>query len=207
MQFETIAKIISAIVAVAGVGKIIYDVTTGSESSLREDYKFAKEFLEDLKNNPDLHPFAVEKGYQAIAGSKFISAEEVAYLLSLKNPNKCLNDYLLSRKYLQKLDTDGDLHLAFCHKYSYPLSRNVRKSIFFTLYVCCALISILPIFMPQYFRFVVITLPGFGYYAFVSLDVYIRIYRGEQLVKNQQRHTSTLHPLPTSTFSYKKRDL
>jgi hypothetical protein len=206
MQFETIVKIISAIVAVAGVGKIIYDVTTGNKSRLREDYKFAKEFLEDLKNNPDLHPFAVEKGYQAIAGSKFISAEEVSYLLSLKNPNKCLNDYLLSRKYLQKLDTNGDLYLAFSNKYSSPLSRNLRKGVFFTLYVCFALISIVPIFVPQYFRFIVITLPGFGYYAFASLDVYIRIYRGEQLVKNQQKHTSTLHLLPTSTFS-NKRDL
>jgi hypothetical protein len=204
MQFETIVKIISAIVAVAGVGKIIYDVTTGNKSRLREDYKFAKEFLEDLKNNPDLHPFAVEKGYQAIAGSKFISTEEVSYLLSLKNPNKCLNDYLLSRKYLQRLDTNGDLALAFSNKYSSPLSRNLRKSIFFALYVCFALISILPIFVPQYFRFIIITLPGFGYYAFVYLDMYIRIYRGEQLVKNQQRHTSTLHLLPTSTFSDKR---
>lgn len=118
MEFETVIKIIGAIVAIFGAGKIIYDVTTGKKSRLREDYKFAKEFLEDLKNNPDIHPFAVERGYQAIAGSTSISSEKIAYLLSLKNPGKCLNDYVLSKNYLQLLSTNGDLCLTFAEKYS-----------------------------------------------------------------------------------------
>ncbi|PSB27119.1 hypothetical protein [Chlorogloea sp. CCALA 695] len=192
MESETIIKIIGAIVGIFGAGKIIYDITTGKKSRLREDYKFAKEFLEDLKNNPDLHPFAVEKGYHAIAGSTIVSSKEIAYILSLKNSGKCLNDYVLSRKYLQTLDTKGDLRLAFSKKYSSAWSRWLRKGIYFFLYIFCACVAIIPIFFPKYLTVLIITTLVFGYWAVIALNSYVRIYRGEQLVKHQQRHTQMI---------------
>ncbi|MEM9155811.1 MAG: hypothetical protein AAGB13_12395 [Cyanobacteria bacterium P01_F01_bin.33] len=193
MQLEIIIKIITAIVAILGAGKIIYEITTGKRSRLREDYKFAKDFLEELRENPDLHPFAVEKGYQAIAGSTTISTDEIAYILSLKNPARCLNDYLLSKKYLYKLETHGYLRLEFSKKYASDWSRKWRKILNLLLYFFFSFCAIAPILMPEYIRLIVVTLPGFGYYAFVSLDTYIRIKIGEKLVKNQQRYTSNLH--------------
>ncbi len=92
MEIETIIKILSVTIAIPGASKIIYDISTGSKSQLREEYKFAKEFTEEIKNNPTLHPFAVEKGYHAIAGSTTLGSQEVAYLLSLKNPGQCLRN-------------------------------------------------------------------------------------------------------------------
>jgi hypothetical protein len=200
MEFEIILKIIGAIVAVSSTGKIFYDVTTGRKSRLREDYKFAKEFLEDIKNNPDLHPFAVEKGYHAIAGSVALKSEEVAYLLSLKNPGKCLNDYVLSRKYLRAINIDGDFRLEFSKKYSSLLSRRIRKIFYISLYAIFGIIALAPIFAPSKFAILFfITLPGFGYYALFFLNLYIQIYRGEQLVNNQKRHTQKIL-LPTGNF-------
>ena len=134
MQLETIIKIITTIVAIVGVGKTFYEMRTGNKSRLREEYKFAKDFLEELNNNPNLHPFALEKGYQAIAGSTTVSTKEIAYLLSLKNPGKCLNDYLLGKQYLSKLNTDSDFQLYFSKKYSTLWSRKWRKGLYFALY-------------------------------------------------------------------------
>lgn len=189
MEVETIIKIIGAIAAIFTAGKITYDVTTAKQSRLREDYKFAKEFLEDLKNSPDLHPFAVEKGYQAIVGSTILSSEEIAYLLSLTNSGKCLNDYVLSKKYLQLLSINGDLRLTFAEKYSSSYSRWWRKGMYLFFYIICAVILIFPIFVPTSLIFTLITVPVFSYWAFISLKSYSRIVRGEKLVKHQRRHT------------------
>jgi hypothetical protein len=205
MEIETIIKVIGAIVAISSAGKIIYDITTGKKSRLREDYKFAKEFLEEIKNNPGLHPFAIEKGYHAIAGSTNLSSEEVAYLLSLKNPGKCLSDYALSKKYLQTINTDGDFYLVFARKHSSSRIRLIKKSFYLFFYAIFAIIAISPIFAPSKYAVIgIITLPGFGYYALLSLNSFIKIERGEKLVKNQQRHTQKILLPVRNTSSIKQ---
>ena len=203
MQPETIFKTITAIFAIVGVAKTYYEIRTGNKSRLREEYKFAKAFLAELDKNPNLHPFALEKGYQAIAGSKTVSTEEIAYLLSLKNPSKCLNDYLLGKKYLGKLDTHGDFKLKFSKKYSASWSRQWRKSLYFTLYCVSFCFAFAPIFVPQFFLFLIITIPVYGFGALCFLDSFTRIDRAEQLVKNQQEHLSKIHLPQNSPYTLK----
>jgi hypothetical protein len=197
MDTETIFKFFGAMAAIIGAGRVIYDITVGNKSRLREDYKFAKEFLHDLKESPDLHPFAVEKGYQAIAGSTALKTEEIAYLLSLENPGKCLKDYVLSKEHLQHLNTSGDLQLFFAEKYSTPWARTWRKALYLTLYLVLSLAALSPLIMVkagitkpiQLVTLLAFTITIFGYYAWVSLKAFARIYRGEQLVQNQKKHT------------------
>ncbi|MGK7948003.1 MAG: hypothetical protein AB4368_04160 [Xenococcaceae cyanobacterium] len=205
MQPETIFKTITAIFAIVGVGKTFYEMRTGNRSRLREEYKFAKDFLAELDNNPNLHPFALEKGYQAIAGSTTVSTEEIAYLLSLKNPGKCLNDYLLGKKYLSKLDTDSDFQLYFSKKYSTTWSRKWRKYLYLTLALIFACSALSPFLRPQYFpfRLLIITMPVYGVCTFWCLDELIRIDSAEQLVKNQQEHLSKIHLPQNSRYTLK----
>lgn len=197
MEVETIFKFLGAVAAIIGAGRVIYEVTVGKKSRLREDYKFAKEFLNDLKVNPDLHPFAIEKGYQAIAGSTVLKSEEIAYLLSLENPGKCLKDYVLSKNYLQHLNTSGDLQLSFSEKYAAPWARKWRKAWYLTLYFGLAFASLSPLFFVergitkpvQLLTLLAFTISIFGFYAWESLKSFARIYRGEKLVQNQSKHT------------------
>lgn len=195
MQLETIFKTITAIFAIAGVGKTFYEMRTGNKSRLREEYKFARDFLEEIKSNSNLHLFALEKGYQAIAGTKTVNIEEIAYLLSLKNPDKCLNDYLLGRKYFKNLDTHNDFKLQFSDKYSNTWSRKWRKGLYLTFYLVFSCIALAPLIIPQYlpFRLLIITMPVYGVCAFFFIDKFSRICRAEQLVKNQQKHLSNIH--------------
>ncbi len=193
MKLETIIKIIATFVALVGVGKTYYEMRSANRSRLREEYKFAKDFLEESNNNPNLHPFALEKGYQAIAGSTTVSTEEIAYLLSLKNPSKYLNDYLRGKKYFSKLDTDSDCKLNFSKKYSASWSRKWRKGLYLTLYFIFFYSAFAPIFIPQSFLLLIITMPVYGVCAFWCLDEFTIISRAEQLEKNQQKHFSNIH--------------
>lgn len=78
-------KIVPTIVGVVGIGRIIYELISGVKTKLREEYKFAKEFL-DQEDISKLHPFTQEKGFQAIAGSTQVTQKEIEYILSLSNP-------------------------------------------------------------------------------------------------------------------------
>jgi hypothetical protein len=189
-KIEVLIRLISGSGAIFISWKIIYDIVTGGKPRLREDYRFAKEFLEELKNNPDLHPFAVEKGYHAIAGSNTVGFEEIAYLLSLKNPGQCLYDYTFARRILQTIDKNGELYLTFSKKYSSSQFRWLKKNFHLLCYLFWAVMSICPGFLSALpLWFLVITLPIFGYASVDSIRSYARIRRGEELVKNQQNHT------------------
>lgn len=208
MQLEIIIKVIGVVLTILGGSKILHDINIGGRSRLREEYKFVRDFFVDLKNNPDMSPFERDKGYQAIVGIRNISSEEVSYLISLKNPTKCLNDYLFSRKYLQTIEPSGDcgdIRLIFSDKWSSPQKRKWIKSICFTLYWLLAITAFLPIFLPQRFSgLLIMTVPTFGYYAFLALDTHMRIDRSEKLVNNQQRNTSSIHIASGSNYLIKK---
>ncbi|WP_339492580.1 hypothetical protein [Pseudomonas sp. EA_15y_Pfl2_R67] len=69
VEIGNIVKIIMAIGAMIGVAKIIYELSSSSKLKLREEYKFAKEFLADLDEETPPHHLAVERGYYALAGT------------------------------------------------------------------------------------------------------------------------------------------
>lgn len=76
----------------------------------------AKELLSDIESGR-LHQYAKQKGYQALVGTTNISTEEVEYILTLKNSAQCLSDYVLARKYLEKIESRGNTLLCFKPKY------------------------------------------------------------------------------------------
>ena len=79
MDVEIIFKVVTAIGGIIGVGKVIYELSSGSKLRLREEYRFAKEFLKDVQQEKGIHPLIKEKGYHAIAGTDSIKSEEIEY--------------------------------------------------------------------------------------------------------------------------------
>ena len=159
--------------------------------------------MEEAKNNPNLHPFALEKGYQAIAGTTRVSTEEMTYLLSLKNPSQCLKDYLDGKEYLNKLDTSSDSKFTFKKEYSAPWFRKWLNRLYFIGFFGSFCLALAPVFIPQYFRLLIITMPVFGYLAFWCLDTNGKISSAERLVKNQQKYLSHIQ-LPSNNSSIRK---
>ncbi len=197
MDIETIGKIIATAVAVFGAGRALYEIISGNKPKLRDEYLFARSFFDDLASKKELHPFAIEKGYHAIAGTTAIKGEEVAYILTLENSTRCLQDFVLSRKYIEHLNTTGDLQIAFTKRYQRPWSRTWRKLVHMTTYAIFAFGAMAPLLLAQplglqpksLFTLFAFTLPVGGFIAWTSLQSFARIYRGEKLVENQQKHT------------------
>ncbi|EGR1130024.1 MULTISPECIES: hypothetical protein [Vibrio] len=196
MDLTLVAKLVPAVVGIIGGGKVIYELVSGVQSKLREEYKFAKEFLDDgnLKN---LHPFAIAKGYQAIVGSTLVTQKEAEYILSLSNPVQRLNDFKKSLQLFEKMDTKGEFELVFKSKYKANWSRNWRKAFYLFWYFTLAFIALSPIVFPEWFGeqgilAIIMTLPAFGFYAWGAMNAYSKIKAAERLVENKERHTSRI---------------
>lgn len=196
-----ILEVIKGIGAIGGLftaGKIYYDIITGSKGRLREEYKFAKEFMQDTREE-DLQPFVLEKGYQALAGTTKVTASEVSYIISLKNPAQSLKDYILAKKYLTHSELRGKLEIDFKPKYKSKWSRYWRMCFYLSSYLLLAVLALSPLligkdlstkdFNPLTALF--FTLPFFGVYAFASVRSFSKLYRGQKLVGSQEKATQS----------------
>ncbi|MBU4526567.1 MAG: hypothetical protein KUA37_01950 [Desulfomicrobium sp.] len=200
MELEIIFKIITTILGILGVGKIFYEITNSSKARLRDEYRFSKDFLNDIAQDKKLHPFSIEKGYQAIAGTSEISKKEVSYLLSLENPCRCVSDYVFARDYLEHIETDEKSQIIFANNYKNKFYRIFLISFNIAKYFICAFLALSPFLFPNFFgsslyhstTYFIITLPFFGYFAFTSVQSFSKLIRSEKLVKNQNKHTKLI---------------
>jgi hypothetical protein len=200
VDFESLIKVASFVLGLGGAAKVIHEISTGRRSHMRDEYKFAKEFMEALAAPDPMHPFLREKGFQAIAGDNQLSADEVEYLLSLQKPDQALRNYVLGKRYIDHLPHMGNLQVKFRAKYEGSWSRNWRKTFYLLAYTLLVFLAFSPLllskFLFQSFTEVLtafgLTLLVFGPYAWFSLVAVTRIYRAEKLVRNQSKHTQSI---------------
>ena len=200
MDIEIASKIGALLIGVCGVGKLLYDFQSSQRGRMREEYRFAREFLEDASRNSAMHPFLREKGYQAIAGTTRLSADEIEYLLSLKGAPGALKDYILGRYYLAHFPQHGDLQIDFKPRYKKALPRRLRKWAYTAAYGVLSFAGFVPfVFSRLLFKqpgevliASVISLPVFLPFAWSCLRSAIRIDRAEKLVANQDKHTQKI---------------
>lgn len=189
---EFFIKLIVVSVAILGGGIKIYHLILEKKAHLKEEYKFAKEFLKD-ENQNDIHPFVLEKGYQVISGSNTVNSKEVSYILSLKNPSQSLRNYVFSKSLIEELKEEGSL--TFKGRYQKEGWRKWFKRLYAVSYLLCALIATSPIFildesLKKFLLLLAVMLPTFGLFAWWSIVAYVKIDRAEKLIFNQEKHTA-----------------
>jgi hypothetical protein len=200
MDVDVIVKVATFVLGVIGTGKLFYDLAIGKRTRMRDEYKFAKEYLEDQSRDPKMHPFLRELGCRAIAGDERLTAEEVEYLLSLANPDRALKDYVMGRPYLAHLPTGGNLKVNFKEKFHKTFPRKWRQFSFLFLYVLFSALAFGPFLFSRFlFKDIreMLLVSGFavvvfGPYAWYSLQAAARIRRAERLVENQAHHTQSI---------------
>ncbi|MFD2450707.1 hypothetical protein [Ideonella paludis] len=133
MNFDDLIKLVTLFGGPVATWKVMEELLRGRRSHLREEYKFARDFLKEVDDNPKMHPFLKQKGYQAIAGDTSLSAGEIEYILSLHDSARALKDYVLGKPYLEHLTTATSRQIVFKQRYESPWPRRVRK-VFFS---CC----------------------------------------------------------------------
>lgn len=200
MNSDLVIKISTLSLGAIATMKVAHEWLYGRHGRLRDEYKFAKDFLTDLKDDPDLHPFLKQKGYQAIAGDTTLSASEIEYLLELHDSGRALKDYVFGRPYLQHFTTAADQKVAFKSQYKSKWSRIWRKLLYFVLYVAFFMGAFSPVFIPsietapvmEKVLYLAFTILLFVPAALLSLRAGVRIARAEVLVKNQQKHAQPI---------------
>ncbi|CAK3463188.1 hypothetical protein [Vibrio crassostreae] len=196
MEISDWFKVPALLSAFVVLSKFLYDVASGKLTKLREEYRFAKELLNDIESG-SLHPYVKQKGYQALVGTTNISTEEVEYILTLKDSVQCLNDYVLAREYLERVESRGNTQLHFKSEYQSDNKRLALIIWYVFWYFIFAMFVASPFILNIYYDFTVIdflvlvTISAsiFAFPAWRSLKRGARISRGQHLVKNQKSHS------------------
>ena len=196
MNIELYLKIASTLTAI-GVGCVLLwrankELFFGSRNSLRDEYKFAKAFFDDLDKQPNMHPYARQKGLQAIAGNQSLPSGVIEYLLTLHDPASVLKDYVFARTLLEHFPTAGKKQISFKARYEKASRRKAFKIMYFSTYWISYFWAVSPILAMQWMRVSVelsmflslFTLP-FLSVTLWSIRANIRMNRAESLVKNQ----------------------
>lgn len=164
----------------------------GRRGGLREEYKFAKNFLDDLANEPNMHIFARQKGFQAIAGDPRLPTALTEHILKLSNPVVALQDYVFARGYL-KFHPDIEIRkIDFRSFSSKPKIRKYLGNLYFTAFLICYLIVVSPYFFWAFnllspvnaAKFFVVVLP-FLLLAIWAARENMQLRRAEKLVEMQ----------------------
>lgn len=117
MELEQALKVAALLVSAIGAWKVLSEITRARRTSVRDDYRFAKEFLTDLRAKEPMHTYLRDKGYEALVSGSPLSTREIEYLLSLPEPVRSLREYASGRKYLQHASTAGTKQLLIKKQY------------------------------------------------------------------------------------------
>lgn len=196
MDKDLFIKIATVVIAFIGGCILLWrankELFFGSRNSLREEYKFAKAFFDDLEKQPKMHPYVRQKGFQGIAGNQSLSPTVIEYLLTLHDPATVLNDYVFSCKLLEHSPVAGTKQIRFKNAYSDESRRKNLKWIYVAIYGASYTIAVSPILAGQWgllskslsFGLLLITLP-FLAATVASIQASRRMHCAERLVNNQ----------------------
>lgn len=120
MDIELSLKIFALVVSAFGAWKVLSELARARRSTLREEYRFAKEFFADLQSKEFLHPYVRDKGFEALSGDKSLTTREIEYLVSLPGPAQSLREYANGRRYLEHAATAGDKQIMLKNRYQKP---------------------------------------------------------------------------------------
>jgi hypothetical protein len=150
---DDVIRVITTIIALVGAWKAINDAVGGRWSRIREEYRFAKEFIDDIEVNENIHPFLKEKGYRAIAGDATVDPDDIQYLLSIENPELSLRYYMLGRRYLVLSKYTENVRFVFRKRCQGAFSRGWRKKLYYFLFLVFFVLIPSPMLIPTIMKF------------------------------------------------------
>ena len=197
MNFDLVIKLATLLGGAVATWRVVVELLRGRHGQLREEYKFARDFIKEVNESPNMHPFLRQKGYQAIAGDTRLSAGEIAYLLTLQDSAQSVKDYVFGKPYLEHHATAVGSQVVFKRRFESRGARLSRKVLFFMLYLLCYFAGFAPVALPAFkamppaqalitFAFTAVIFFPAGFFA---LRAGIRVARAEVLVKSQQKHS------------------
>lgn len=192
-EIEFILKLAPILVAIIGVPPLLYNWIMARKGHLRDEFKHALQFLEDLQNKPDMPQFAKEKGLLALAGNRHVDPKLILHVLDFPSPVRALNDLVRGWRYLEMIESSEGNRIEFRPKYRASWRRAWRKVFYSIAYFSLAFLVFAPLLLatflhmstPQLVESMVFTVGCGAPYAYLCMDTVGEIYRAEALVTTQ----------------------
>lgn len=198
MPMEAILLAIGA--AIWKMIKELPEIFSGRRKGLREEAEFADKFLKRVQEG-DLSNFAIEAGFQALAGNRDVSANAVKHVLSISEEPRLLRSYVAGQECLELITDPRTPRFEFKSKYKRRSSRLLRQCGYFVLYLASFACAFLPIYwaIQQMQMKPLINLivggPIFLSLAYFSLNEGHKIKCAEELMEAQgDRHAEAQEP-------------
>lgn len=191
---EFAAKAVGLFASIFTASKLFLEVVLNRKTRLRDEYKFVKDFLTDIGTPSSPHPYLIEKGFAAISGKDNLTAEEIRFFLSQRNPSLSLRHFSAAReRYVEYCEHDR--RVKFKEKFTDPTKRKRSKILYGIEYVILAVLALAPMFFASDLfganwkmaaLFIVMFLVAFGPQAVLCLREVNHITKGEKLVNGQR---------------------
>lgn len=173
--------------------KIFSEILRNKKNVLRDEYKFAKEFLDSIQSN-DVHPYITQLGYLALAGDTRAGHEEVKHAISLNNPRTSLRDYLLGRSCVEYFSTSSPPGFVFKDGYRSETKRTALRAWYVFSYFITYMAGFSPLFVVSFklappgvgLPFFVFTATIFFPLAYLSLKGASKLSGAKSLISGQE---------------------
>lgn len=146
MTIETSFALIAAVAAgIWKLGKEAPEIKRGSRKALQEESQFADSFFAKSAAGT-MHPFAYERGLQALAGTRTIKGSEIEFILNLSDEVSLLNDFVNGRRHLCRDKDSPDSKFKFTAMLHSRTRREIAKKFWYCTYMisfCGAMGSLL----------------------------------------------------------------
>ena len=182
----------------------VYNLAQQRGTILRDDYRFAKEVMQDIEADASMDPRLRAMGFQAITRNRILSPALSEYLWSLQEISS-IRDCMFGIAYLEHDPQADSSQIKFRPRYTNKFSRKWRKVMHSAFFVI-ALLGFqspqwLALFhsqkMPDISTYLTVSIGAivvFGASMFASMRAVLEINRAEWLVAHQERHTPISAP-------------
>jgi len=192
-DIELILRLAPILVAVIGVPPLLYNWIMARKGHLRDEFKHAQQFLEDLHSKPDMPQFAKEKGLLALAGNRHVDPKLILHVLDFPSPVRALNDLVRGWRYLELVESSAGNRIDFRPKYRARWRRTWRKVFYSIAYFSLAFMVFSPLLLaaylnmttPQLIESMLFSVGCGAPYAYLCMDTVGELYRAEALVTTQ----------------------
>lgn len=192
-EIELILRLAPILVAVVGVPPLLYNWIMARKGHLRDEFKHAQQFLEDLQSKPDMPQFAKEKGLLALAGNRHVDPKLILHVLEFPSPVRAVNDLVRGWRYLELVESSAGDRVEFRPKYRARWRRMWRKVFYSIAYFSLAFMVFAPLLLaaflrmstPQLVESMFFSVGCCAPYAYLCMDTVGELYRAEALVITQ----------------------
>ena len=200
MTLELWAKIAAICFGAITTWNVIVGLLKGRKSQLRDEYRFAREFIADLEDVAKNSPFLQQKGCYALTGNATVEFPALQYMLGLSNPERSIRDYSFGYAYIEHVVTAQDAQIRFKQKFQNWRKRFAIKCFFLLSYLVTYFLGVSPLLLhafkmwgptsplPTFFVTASIFLPA----AYFSIKEGVRLRRAEKLIEHQGTRSNNL---------------